>query len=111
MTAWEELTKNSSLTSGTAWDHLLAQDGGGEVKALYVEVAEAYLIESANDAAIELNAIESLLVDSILQADINDEVISTSLQSISLASESIDLALSLSLSDSTLSATLLEETI
>lgn len=111
MTAWEELTKNSSLTSGTAWDHLLAQEGGGEGKTLYVEIAEAYLIESANDAAIELNVIESSLVDSILQADINDEVISTSLQSMSLASESIDLALSLSLLDSTLSVILLEETI
>ena len=111
MTAWEELTKNSSITSGTAWDHLLAQDGCGETKTLYVEVAEAYLIESANDASIELSVIESLLIDSILQADINDEVISTSLQSMNLESGSIDLALSLSLSDSTLSATLLEETI
>jgi hypothetical protein len=30
-TAWQALTANSTLTSGTAWEHLNAQGGGSDV--------------------------------------------------------------------------------
>lgn len=31
MIAWDVLTANSSLSDGDAWEHLNAQEGGGEI--------------------------------------------------------------------------------
>lgn len=111
MTAWEELTKNSSIVSGTAWDHLFAQEGGGDGKTIYVEVIDTYVVESAHSAAIEIEVAESSLADDALQANINDEVNSILLQKIGLISELTEIAMELSLLDVNLSAVLLEETI
>ena len=52
MTAWQILTAGSSLPSGTAWQHLNAQAGGGSITLnIYGEtVAE---LEAAMDAELE----------------------------------------------------------
>ena len=99
MTAWEELVGNSSLDEGTAWDHLLAQEGGGVGNTVYVEIADANIVNEIQGAVIEIAVIESHLIDDILQSNINDEATSISLQSVTLASESAELELELSLSE------------
>ena len=77
MTAWQILTGNSSLISGTAWQHLNAQQGGGAVTLnIYGEtVAE---LEAAMDAELESGELsvelESAELSAELQADIEAEL-------------------------------------
>lgn len=37
MTAWDNLIANSSTLSGTAWDHLNAQTGGGDQVIIHAD--------------------------------------------------------------------------
>ena len=109
MTAWEELTENSSLIDGTAWDPLNAQKEGG--KTLYVDAMEADILAAVAVATTEFEVLELSFIDSTLQIGIDNFAMEISLQSIELVSEKTEAVLESSLSSSVLSATLLEETV
>lgn len=72
MSAWDTLVANSSLGSGTAWQHLAAQQGGGVVvnDGIAVEVVEMDVDVQLDDAVIE-----AALDDAPVEAVANDEVI------------------------------------
>jgi hypothetical protein len=67
-TAWEVLKQNSTLVSGTAWEHLNNQEGGGEgifytlVDGLEVEMSECdvdvEIIPTSVEVEIDNNEIE-----------------------------------------------------
>jgi len=46
MTTWDVLIGNSSLPSGTAWDHLNAQTGGGSGEVVYIPASIKAMISS-----------------------------------------------------------------
>lgn len=78
MTAWEILTSNSTLPSGTAWQHLNSQGGGGgsgvivndgidvEVNTMNVEIeldASTLEIEAADAPVAVEFANESIVLE------------------------------------------------
>lgn len=77
MTAWQVLTNNSSLSSGTAWQHLNAQQGGGPVTLVIYDQIEAVMmadIEASIDQ-LELEAvIESADIAATVDHDIGSEL-------------------------------------
>ena len=77
MTAWQVLTHNSSLPSGTAWQHLNAQQGGGPVTLVIYDQIEAVMmadIEASIDQ-LELEAvIESADIAATVDHDIGSEL-------------------------------------
>lgn len=77
MTAWSILTGNSSLPSGTAWQHLNAQQGGGPVNlVLYGEtVAELMADLSADLEQADIVAtLEYGELGSTLEAEIGSDI-------------------------------------
>ena len=67
MTAWEMLTGNSTLSSGTAWDHLNNQTGGEVIinttvyGELEVEIMSEYNIEI--DQGVDASIDDDLIVE------------------------------------------------
>lgn len=76
MTAWDILVQNSTLTSGTAWNHLNAQVGGTIVNyGLSVEV-------DLEDVEIcEKDPEEVLLVEDCVFLDVDDREVGAGLVS------------------------------
>ena len=68
MITWELLTKYSSLESGTAWEHLNSQEGGGTGETIIVdsfglEVSmEEVIFEQSQEFTISLDS-SDLVVD------------------------------------------------
>ena len=77
MTAWSILTASSSIPSGTAWQHLSAQQGGGPVTLVIYDQIEAVMmadIEASIDQP-ELDAvIESADIAATVDPDIGSEL-------------------------------------
>ena len=77
MTAWSILTASSSIPSGTAWQHLNAQQGGGPVTLVIYDQIEAVMmadIEASIDQ-LELEAvIESADIAATVDHDIGSEL-------------------------------------
>ncbi len=48
MDAWETLIGNSSLSTGDAWEHLNAQESGGEILVEAIRTAERVVSTSAS---------------------------------------------------------------
>lgn len=71
MDAWETLTAGSTITQGDAWEHLLAQGGGGT--GTYIILAAGLEVEmSANDVEV---VVDQLAIDvAIDQAEITVEI-------------------------------------
>ena len=70
MDAWESLTVNSSLSSGDAWDHLNAQEGG-----IGVILIDEYLLEVDDgmpDLLIDDDSFVLLVDDTELEIAIDD---------------------------------------
>ena len=49
MDAWEQLTSISTIQSGDAWDHLLAQGGGGAIIHVGAELSSDVLLACSSD--------------------------------------------------------------
>ena len=66
MTAWESLIAGSTIQSGTAWEHLNAQGGGGSTGDVYV----------VNAGAAELSAmtLDGSILSAAMAADVAGEV-------------------------------------
>ena len=66
--AWTVLKENSSLVSGTAWEHLNNQEGGGGtviVEGMAIELQEALAIEVLE----EIFEVEVLTPEYIIEVD------------------------------------------
>lgn len=69
MDAWETLLVNSTLSSGDAWEHLNAQEGGGT--STYTILSDGLDVNMAtNDSTVELDS-TSFNVD----VDVSDIII------------------------------------
>lgn len=99
MTAWEQLISGSTLTSGTAWEHLNAQGG---TQTLFVDSMSATIAESVLSGVVlsqELgcsiaNANTSATIQSILiAASIDDEQIDVGNVEIILTGECVSVTL------------------
>lgn len=74
MTAWQLLTENSTLLSGTAWQHLNNQGGGGEViinTTVYGELG----VELMSEYNIEIDQGVDASIDDDLVVELEDELI------------------------------------
>lgn len=56
MDAWENLTSSSTIESGDAWEHLIAQGGGEIVYKTITELADSFTLETTDmtDYIIEI---------------------------------------------------------
>ena len=53
MDAWEQLVSGSTITTGDAWEHLMAQGGGGV--ASYIVLSDGLEVEmGANEIVVEI---------------------------------------------------------
>jgi hypothetical protein len=70
MTAWEILTGNSTLSSGTAWEHLNNQETGGGtvVENVILQIFEELEVEYEMGYDVEID-------DSDLIAEIDDTIL------------------------------------
>ena len=57
-TAWEILTGNSTLPSGTAWEHLNNQQGGSGVGVVLLDGLEVEMEERHVDVEVDLSALD-----------------------------------------------------
>lgn len=73
MTAWEILTGNSTLLSGTAWDHLNNQ-GGGDV-IINTTVYGELEVELMSEYNIEIDQGVGASIDDDLVVELEDELI------------------------------------
>ena len=77
MTAWELLLEHSAIAIGSAWDHLVAQEGGGSGNLVIYDQIEAVMmadIEASIDQ-LELEAvIESADIAATVDHDIGSEL-------------------------------------
>jgi hypothetical protein len=53
MDAWEKLIAGSTIESGDAWEHLMAQGGGGGTGTVdYIILADEMTVEMANETVM-----------------------------------------------------------
>lgn len=78
MTAWQTLVANSSLSMGTAWQHLNAQVGGTAVEYQYFGALEVTMDTSPFVVTLE-NNLAVQLVDDQLQVVLEEEVLEVTL--------------------------------
>ena len=110
MTAWEDLVANSTIPSGTAWQHLQAQGGGG-TDIVYLETMTADISEFVLATAIIAEVITANITEEILSANISDETLSANIEVENLSTTISDLTLTAAISDMVLTASIIEETI
>jgi hypothetical protein len=65
MTAWEQLVAGSTLTSGTAWEHLHAQGGGSS--------GDVYVV-NAGSAELSAMTLAGAILSAAMAADVAGEV-------------------------------------
>lgn len=78
MTAWSILTASSSIPSGTAWQHLNAQQGGGPVTLVIYGETVAELMADVQADIEQADVIASLETGDIgatLEAEIGSEIV------------------------------------
>ena len=73
MTAWQVLTNNSSLTSGTAWQHLNAQQGGGPVTLVIYDQIEAVMMADI-EASIDKPELEAVIESADIAATVDPDI-------------------------------------
>lgn len=73
MTAWDNLIAGSTLTSGTAWDHLNAQGGGAS--------GDVYVV-NAGSAELSDTELSGRVLSAAMSVDIVGEISATLAQSI-----------------------------
>ena len=73
MTAWQVLTSNSSLPSGTAWQHLNAQQGGGPVTLVIYDQIEAVMMADI-EASIDQPELEAVIESADIAATVDPDI-------------------------------------
>lgn len=102
MRAWDKLIESSTLQSGTAWDHLNSQGGGGN-EIIYIESMDASFTETILST---VTTQEVLLAESIdvvlsvtsieqeLEANFQTEALEATVMEVVFSSEVITMNLS-----------------
>lgn len=102
MRAWDKLIESSTLQSGTAWDHLNSQGGGGN-EIIYIESMDASFTETTLST---VTTQEVLLAESIdvvlsvtsieqeLEANFQTEALEATVMEVVFSSEVITMNLS-----------------
>lgn len=70
MTAWQKLIAGSALSSGTAWQHLNAQVGGGGGMYIYDSLSVELIDE---DYCVDLDRDHDVVVDNEFFVELEDE--------------------------------------
>lgn len=73
MTAWEVLTNNSSLPSGTAWQHLNSQQGGGPVTLVIYDQIEAVMMADI-EVSIDQPELEAVIESADIAATVDPDI-------------------------------------
>lgn len=73
MTAWQVLTNNSSLPSGTSWQHLNAQQGGGPVTLVIYDQIEAVMMADI-EASIDQPELEAVIESADIAATVDPDI-------------------------------------
>ena len=96
MSAWSKLTEGSTLPSGTAWQHLNAQQGGGG-QTVYVEQMAGSLVDIALTASVSTDIFTANITDETFRANIASEILAGVVAEMDLSVElsSMDLACSI----------------
>lgn len=73
MSAWSELASRSAINSGNAWEHLMAQGGGGSDTVVYLEAWGAELSDLQLSVEITDDVLTASVTEDSLSATIQDE--------------------------------------
>ena len=73
MTAWSILTASSSIPSGTAWQHLNAQQGGGPVTLVIYDQIEAVMMADI-EASIDQPELEAVIESADIAATVDPDI-------------------------------------
>ena len=106
MTAWSKLTEGSTLPSGTAWQHLNSQGGGGQT--VYVDQISGSLVDIALTANISVDIFTANITDETFRANISSEILAGAIAEIELSAELSTIDLISSITQMILSANLQE---
>lgn len=98
MTAWESLVAGSTIATGTAWEHLQAQGGGGHETVFFVDgglsgaVDQAVLSgvmadEGALSGSAEMIELTATMIDDTLFAMISSDALSGTIEGIELTGD------------------------
>ena len=107
-TAWANLVSGSTLTTGTAWDHLEAQGGGGET--VYVDLISGHMTNMALSASTQTDTLDAGIIDSALSASVSMSTMSANIITQGIGAEIVDTSLSAGVTDPILTANFIEVT-
>lgn len=86
MTAWEELIRGSTLTVGTAWDHITHQAGGtGGGKTIVVEAMAASVSALMLNMDVDDAPTSAAILSSVLDSNVASLVLAGTITSLGLA--------------------------
>ncbi len=97
MRAWDILRQGSTLSAGTAWEHLTHQGGSGPVVVMSME---------GNLAAVPMAA---SIPSSVCSASVERAELRANTEALPFAGSLVDVVLAAEVSDFSLSASILEE--
>ena len=106
MTAWEKLIAGSTLPSGSAWDHLNAQSGGGSV--IYVDGMSANLVEMVLSGAVDIEVFSASTVEATMSAQISSQTLSANISTVDMSAALVDIEFSGSMISMNLTASIIE---
>ena len=96
MDAWEAIVSGSTISVGDAWEHLLAQGGGGDTTIIYVDGGLNSIMEEAELTTTALPSdLQSILVDhGELSATVHEITLPSTIQEITLVGKIVESELS-----------------
>lgn len=94
MTAWDELIRGSTLTVGTAWDHITHQAGGtGGGKTIVVEAMAASISAVTLTMDVDDTSTSAVILSSVLDSNVASLVLAGTITSLGLAASVQDVGL------------------
>ena len=73
MTAWELLLEHSAIESGSAWDHLVAQEGGGSGNLVIYDQIEVVMMADI-EASIDQPELEAVIESADIAATVDPDI-------------------------------------
>lgn len=73
MTAWELLLEHSAIEIGSAWDHLVAQEGGGSGNLVIYDQIEAVMMADI-EASIDQPELEAVIESADIAATVDPDI-------------------------------------
>ena len=96
MDAWDTLISGSTIANGDAWEHLLAQGGGGDTTIIYVTGGLNGIMEETElTTTVPPSDLQSILVDhGELSATAHEITLPSTIQEITLVGKIVESELS-----------------